>query len=146
MSDDRRMEEETVKLAVPTSVRERRKARKWTQPDLAEKAGISTTAVHNLEAGKNGFTDKTLAALAEAFGCRPADLLLPYTKDEAVTSSPEMQLRSALLAFGVDKEDLGRAVSSVKVFLDDPDEQSSLDLPDDPHELASGRHVKVPSR
>src|SRR5690242_11945683 len=33
-------------------------------------------------------------------------------------TTPEMQLRAALLAFGVDKEDLGRAVSAVRVFVD----------------------------
>jgi transcriptional regulator with XRE-family HTH domain len=85
------MNDETAKLAVPTSVRERRKAKQWTQPELAEKAGISTTAVHNLEAGKNGFTDKTLAVLADALECRPADLLLPMTEQpREITSEPEI--------------------------------------------------------
>lgn len=64
-------------LAVPTSVKERRKALKWSQERLAQEARISTTAVHNLEAGKNGFTDKTLAALAAALGCKPVELLMP---------------------------------------------------------------------
>lgn len=137
------MEEETLKLAVPTSVRERRKARGWTQPELGERAGISTTAVHNLEAGKNGFTDKTLVALANAFGCRPADILLPYVKEEAATLSPEMHLRSALLAFGVDKEDLDQVVGIIDTFA--PDEKSEENLSQAQTELASPHRVKAPS-
>lgn len=58
----------------------------------------------------------------------------------------EQQLRSALLAFGVDREDLGRAVSAVKVFVDDPDGQSSQDLPDDQSGLSSPRREEEPSR
>jgi transcriptional regulator with XRE-family HTH domain len=85
------MADETSPLAVPTSVKERRKARGWSQSVLAEKAKVSTTAVHNLEAGKNGFTDKTLAALAAAFECRPADLLLPMAEKQAeISSEPEI--------------------------------------------------------
>lgn len=76
------MSEETAPLAVPTSVKERRKALKWSQERLGQEAGISTTAVHNLEAGKNGFTDKTLAALAKALGCTPAQLLMPMEAEE----------------------------------------------------------------
>ncbi len=45
-------------------------------------------------------------------------------------TNPEQQLRLALLAYGVSAEDLGRAVSSVKVFVDDPAEQPSLTLLD----------------
>lgn len=61
-------------------------------------------------------------------------------------ATPEMQLRAALLAFGVDKEDLGRALSSVKVFVDDLDEQSSGSLPDDQSAPANRRRAPVPSR
>lgn len=75
------MMKDIIALAVPTSVKERRKLRGWTQSDLAEAAGVSTTAIHNLEAEKNGFTDKTLASIAVALHCRPADLLLPVESD-----------------------------------------------------------------
>lgn len=78
------MKNDTVTLAVATSVRERRKLRGWTLAQLAHEVGLSTTAVHNLESGKNGFTDKTLAALAKALQCRPADLLLPVEGDNNV--------------------------------------------------------------
>lgn len=76
------MRDEASPLAVPTSVKERRKLLGWTQAALAHEAGLSTTAVHNLEAGKNGFTDKTLLSIANALKCRPADLLLPLDESE----------------------------------------------------------------
>jgi len=78
------MKNDTATLAVPMSLRERRKLRGWTLAELANEIGLSTTAVHNLESGKNGFTDKTLAALAKALQCRPADLLLPVEGDKKV--------------------------------------------------------------
>jgi len=56
----------------------------------------------------------------------------------------EDQLRAALLAFGVHPEDIGRAVSAVKVFVDDPDEQSSLRPRRDLSAPANGRHAKAP--
>ncbi|HWK65367.1 MAG TPA: hypothetical protein VNS34_10525 [Rhizobiaceae bacterium] len=61
-------------------------------------------------------------------------------------ATPEAQLRSALLAFGVDAEDLGRAVSSVKVFVDDHDEQSSQGLHRDQSSPSNGRREVEPSR
>jgi len=111
------MSDETLPLAVPTSVKERRKARGWSQSVLAEKAGISTTAVHNLEKGKNGFTDKTLAGLAAALECRPADLLLPMAeKPSPITSEPE------ILAFlsrikGFTSTDIDAAFGVIKLAL-----------------------------
>ena len=138
------MEDEAIKLAVPTSVRDRRKARGWTQPELADRAGVSTTAIHNLEAGKNGFTDKTLAALAAALECRPADLLLPLNTDGPSTD-PESRLRSALLSYGVDRSDLGRAVSAVNLFAQSRDEQSEPSPPDDQSSSPSRRRAKAPS-
>lgn len=59
--------------------------------------------------------------------------------------SPEDRLRSALLAFGVDKEELGRAVSAVKVFVDDLDEQSSQGPLEDQSAPSSRRHGSTPS-
>ncbi|MBZ9985701.1 helix-turn-helix domain-containing protein [Mesorhizobium sp. BH1-1-5] len=69
------MTEEATPLAVPTFVRERRKLKKLTQAELAHNAGLSTAAIHNLEAGKNGFTDKSLAAIARVLECSPVELL-----------------------------------------------------------------------
>lgn len=105
---------EDVALAVPTSVKDRRKKLKWTQEKLAAEAGISTTAVHNLEAGKNGFTDKTLAALANALSCRPADLLLPVdSPSNAITTEPEILSFLARIE-GLSERDITTAFAVIK--------------------------------
>jgi len=114
------------------------------QMDAMEALGWSQSKISRLENGDTPYNQDDLEFAAEVFGCSPADLITRPPGDADRT--PEIQLRSALLAFGVDAEDLGRAVSSVKVFVDDLDEQPSQDLPDDQHERASGRRVKVPSR
>lgn len=60
------------------------------------------------------------------------------------SETPEAALRAALLAYGVDRSDLGRAISAVKVFVDDHDERSSQDLREDRHASASLRHAREP--
>jgi transcriptional regulator with XRE-family HTH domain len=146
LADDHSMEEEAVRLAVPTSVRERRKARGWTQPQLAEMAGISTTAVHNLEAGKNGFTDKTLASLAAAFGCRPADLLLPLDeKPSEISSEPEILAFLARIKNFTDS-DVDAAFGVIKLALrakrvgSQPSEDHDQPVP------SNRRHESTPSQ
>lgn len=56
--------------------REWRKHRGKTQEELAEIMGVSTSSISQLETGKQGFTDTTLIALAEALNCEPGDLLM----------------------------------------------------------------------
>ena len=139
------MADEASPLAVPTSVKERRKARGWTQPTLAEKAGISTTAVHNLEAGKNGFTDKTLAALATAFGCRPADLLLPMVeKPTEITSEPEILSFLARIK-GFTKTDIDAAFGVIMLALRAKQGGSPLDEDRDQSAQSNPRHESEPS-
>jgi hypothetical protein len=64
----------------------------------------------------------------------------------AAVTSPESKLRAALLAFGVDKDDLGKAVAVVKGFIDDDGERSAPALPGDRSAPASRRRAKEPSR
>lgn len=140
------MADETSQLAIPTSVKERRKARGWTQPILAEKAGISTTAVHNLEAGKNGFTDKTLAALASAFGCRPADLLLPMVeKPTEITSEPEILAFLARIK-GFTKADIDAAFGVIMLALNAKQGAQRQDEDRDQSERSNPHRVKEPYR
>ncbi|MES0218028.1 helix-turn-helix domain-containing protein [Mesorhizobium sp. C280B] len=56
--------------------REWRKHRGLTQEELADKVGLRAPSISQLENGKQGFTDSTLAAIAKALDCRPGDLLL----------------------------------------------------------------------
>lgn len=62
-----------------------RKHRALTQEQLAAAVGLSTAAISQIETGKQGFTDTTLGALAEALSCTPADLLMrsPADPDQA---------------------------------------------------------------
>ena len=56
--------------------REWRKFRGLTQDQLAERVGMSTSSISQLEAGRQGFTDSTLTLIAEALQCQPGDLLM----------------------------------------------------------------------
>jgi transcriptional regulator with XRE-family HTH domain len=71
------MTEETKNfLAIPTYVRHWRKLRKLTQDELGAIVGASGSSISQLETGKQGFTDKTLADLARALEVSPYALLL----------------------------------------------------------------------
>jgi transcriptional regulator with XRE-family HTH domain len=85
------MTDTILKLAVPTFTKSLRKKRKWTQEKLAHEAGLSTAAIHNLEAGKNGFTDKTLKSLADALGCEPWQLLVEPGLENKITGEREVK-------------------------------------------------------
>lgn len=65
---------------------------------------------------------------------------------ESDQTSPEAKLRSALLAFGVDASELGRAVRLIEGFLDDPDEPQRETPPRGRSELANHPRVKAPSK
>lgn len=56
--------------------REWRKHRGLTQETLGERVGMTPSSISQLETGKQGFTDKTLAALAHALDTDPGSLLM----------------------------------------------------------------------
>lgn len=55
--------------------REWRKFRGLNQEALADMIGLTPSSISQLETGKQGFTDKTLLAIAQALDCHPGDLL-----------------------------------------------------------------------
>lgn len=63
--------------------REWRKHRGHTQDELAEIIGLTASSISQLENGKQGFTNTTLEAFADALNCNPGDLLMrnPLDKD-----------------------------------------------------------------
>lgn len=68
-------------------IREWRKHRGLTQPQLAERIGVSTSSISQLETYKQGYSQATLEAIAEALGCEPADLLVrDPSRKEAIWS------------------------------------------------------------
>lgn len=66
----------TNNLAVPTYLRQWRTFRDLTQEELAEKVEMTSSSISQLETGNQGFTDKSLARMAAALNCTPADLLV----------------------------------------------------------------------
>jgi transcriptional regulator with XRE-family HTH domain len=56
-------------------LRELRKERGWTQPELADKAGLTRDGVAHLEQGRRKPTWETVVALAAALGVTPNDFL-----------------------------------------------------------------------
>lgn len=70
-----------IPIMIPMSpirlrVRELRKARGWTQVDLAHRAGVNQGTISRIEAGvTRGIDLDTLEKLARAFGVSPARLL-----------------------------------------------------------------------
>lgn len=84
------MQKDTT-LAIRLYIRERRKKTGDSQETLAEKVGVSTATISNLETGRNGFTDKTLAAIAAALNCHPSDLLKPPESSDKVSGETEIK-------------------------------------------------------
>lgn len=64
-------------------IREWRKFRQLNQEALAERVEMSPASISQIETYKQGWTDETLAALADALRCEPGDLLArnPLDKD-----------------------------------------------------------------
>lgn len=57
-------------------IKEWRKFRGLTQEQLAERIGVAVSTISQLETMKQGYSQPTLEALADALGCEPADLLM----------------------------------------------------------------------
>lgn len=93
--------------------REWRKHRGLTQEALASRVGLSTPSISQIETGKQGFTDSTLEALADALSCEPGDLLMrdptdaeaPWSLWESLTPDQRqtgIKLLKALKGTGTD--------------------------------------------
>jgi transcriptional regulator with XRE-family HTH domain len=54
-----------------------RKARGWTQEELAERSGLSQQYLSDLERGKRNPTIVTIYELAQAFGVNHLELVTP---------------------------------------------------------------------
>lgn len=85
--------------------KEWRKHRGYNQEELAEIVGVTASTISQLENGKQGFTDSTLIALADALACEPGDLLMrnpldqdaPWSLWDSVKKQPEAR-RAAIVA------------------------------------------------
>lgn len=82
--------------------KEWRQHRGHTQEELAELVGLTGPSISQLENGKQGFTDTTLEAFAEALHCGPGDLLMrnPLDKDAPWTIWEGLKPHQRQMAIG----------------------------------------------
>jgi transcriptional regulator with XRE-family HTH domain len=73
-----------------------RKHRGLTQETLGERIGLTPSSISQLETGKQGFTDSTLEAIADALNCSPGDLLMrdPLSEDSVWSIHDQLQRAS----------------------------------------------------
>ena len=71
--------ESQIRMTLPLQVRELRKRREWTQPELAERAGMGQPRISELEKpGERRLTIETLLRLASAFDVALQVRFVPY--------------------------------------------------------------------
>jgi hypothetical protein len=116
-----------------------------TMTELSRRVTGSTETIRNwkrsLKEGKD-FSAKfdNVQGILEAIGVR-VRLIGPETS----LQSPEEALRGALIAYGVDREDLPAVFKAIKGFVAElDDEQSQSVHPGDQSERASRRRVSAP--
>ena len=118
-----------------------------TAAEAAEALGIPYQTYAGHENGNSGFRADKGDQYARRFKVRFEWLMREIGPMlDPAQANPEDQLRAALLAFGVDRNDLGRAIAVIKGFVDDLAERSEPGPGRDRSEPASPRRVKEPSR
>ncbi|MCW5720845.1 MAG: helix-turn-helix transcriptional regulator [Devosia sp.] len=93
-----------------------RRHRGLTQEQLAERVDMSVSSISQLETGKQGFSDDTLLALADALSCEPGDLL---------SRDPALEAQVAALLKLIEKKD---AQASVMAFLNALPDKTGTDV------------------
>lgn len=83
---------------VGARLRQLRQARRLTQEQLAERAGLSYKFVGEVERGRGNPTLTTLAALSEALGVALVDLLALEPARPKLTPRQVSQVRDALVS------------------------------------------------
>lgn len=131
-----------------TRLREQMLDKGFTMKTLSLASGQNETYIRDvLERDRTPAVDR-FVSIANALGVRASYLL---GEDAAVPAavqqqSAEAQLRSSLLAYGVDAADLRRILVIVKGFVDDYDETPAQSPRRARSEPASRPRAKAPSR
>jgi transcriptional regulator with XRE-family HTH domain len=81
---------------VGARVRQLRQARRLTQEELAERAGLSYKFIGEVERGRGNPTLTTLAAISDALGVQLTDLLALDPERPKLTARQATQVREAL--------------------------------------------------
>lgn len=84
-----------VDVYVGNAIRARRKVRGVSQERLGEAAGVSFQQIQKYERGSNRVSASMLARIAQALGCRSADLMPPEEGEENAEVRGAMELLAA---------------------------------------------------
>lgn len=76
---------------VGLAIRSRREQKEWTQEDLADAAGVSTSTVSRIETGDANYSKKSITKIANALGCAPGELI-----DGVNTDAVRQELHAAI--------------------------------------------------
>jgi len=90
-------------------VKQWRKHRKMNQEQLAAAVGVATSGISQLESGKQGYSQKSLEALAVALRCTPAEL---------ISVNPETHGELTDLLKLITDDNRAHAVKVLKAFLE----------------------------
>ena len=82
-------------MNIGNAIKEIRKEKRVTRKGLSEKAGVSVTALYNIENGLSWPSQETINKLCEALGC-PVSYLLLFSVEE---SDIPMDKRDAFRVF-----------------------------------------------
>jgi len=128
----------------PTFLAEWREHRGYTQIQVAEMLDVSHTTIGRMESGSSPYQQHYIEALAKIYGCTPADLISVSPND--ATASTEGKLRGALLAFGVDRDELDQVIRIIRTYVvdDAAGEQSEQTPSEDQSPPSTRRRVAAP--
>ena len=73
-----------AKLTTGEVIRTLRELKGWTQADLAERCGISTTNISLLENERIEIGKRRVVLLAKAFGVHPAIIMFPEYEEDVI--------------------------------------------------------------
>lgn len=94
-------------------LRELRKAAKLTQIDLADRTGVSQSAISQIENGEVQLNVPWMRAFARILGCAPADLLDPEDNPDRLQDDERQWVQRYRTANEQEKETLQRVSAAV---------------------------------
>jgi hypothetical protein len=125
----------------------RKQAGYETAVEAAEAVGVPYGTYSGHENGSSGFRADKGEIYARRFKVRFEWLMREIgPMVDPATKDPEAQLRSALLAFGVDSRELPRLMAVIKTYVPEDAVTQGQSLRDDQSQPASPHRVEEPSR
>ena len=87
-------ERDDIRESIAKKVRSLRRARRWTQAELATRIRLSQSRLSELERGRGSFTAEQIFVLAQLFNIQPSEFIPTKPADE------HAQLQNALARYG----------------------------------------------